>query len=93
MNLVKNDLQKAKVIGETSIYGQVGTCKCILLEEGRLKDNFSGEIILPSLFSTCNYLINLIDLILGSNYFSPLSMPTIWLRSQSSFSWIRAMTS
>lgn len=93
MYLLKNELQKAKITGETMTYGQAGTCKCILLEEGRLKDNFSGAIILPSLFSTSNYLINFIDLILGSNYFSLPSLPRMWFRSQSSFSWIRAMTS
>lgn len=81
------------MIVETLTYKQVGTCKCILLEEVRLKDNFSGEIIFPSLFSTSNYLIYLIDLILESNYFCPLSLPTIWFRSRSSFSWIRTMTS
>ena len=79
MSQLKNELQKARRNGETLAYGHMWACKYTFLEELRVKNNFRKKTIHPPLFSTSNYLINLIDLILFF-FFLPFlgPYPSIW---------------
>ena len=78
MSQLKNELQKARRNGETLAYGHMWACKYTFLEELRVKNNFRKKTIHPPLFSTSNYLINLIDLIFF--FFFPFlgPYPSIW---------------